>query len=77
MVVTPGEVRSADQREATAPALYWQLAVLGRALRTHVASVGDPPHLLTSGGLQVTQTQPEAPALSPPGVGREAHPDET
>ena len=29
MVVTPGEVRSADQREATAPALYWQLAVLG------------------------------------------------
>ena len=75
-MVTPSEVRSADQSEAAAPAFYWELAVFGRALRTDVAGVGDPPLLLRPRGLQVTQTQPQAPALSPPRVGREAHPDE-
>lgn len=76
MMVTPGEVRGAHQGEAAAPTLHWELAVLGRALRTDVARVGDSPLTLGPGGLQVTQTQPQATALSPPRVGREAHPDE-
>ena len=48
VVVGARQVRRRDEGQSAAPALHWQLAVLGPALGAAVACGGDPPPLLAA-----------------------------
>ena len=75
VVVGARQVRRRDEGQSAAPALHWQLAVLGPALRAAVASGGDPPPLL-SATVEVTEAHTQPSLALTARVRGEPHPEE-